>query len=183
MTLSSNSATSDYLIALLASELSLAKNRINFYNQKFEIPNDQHLFVNIEYKFSRCFASKSQTAEDESIFNEHKIVHMQEHYAVMLFSRNLEAFQKKEQAVMALCSIYARQLSDQYNFRLARIAPIQDLSYLEGAGILYRYEIDVVVLRAYEQTPAVPWFGTFAGNVTIEDGETTTAEFDPTLPA
>jgi hypothetical protein len=178
-----NPTTADYLVDIVRNQMSLANERVNVYNTKFSIPNDSHLFVAVEYKSSKTFASKSETAIDANIFNEHQVLNVQERYAIMVFSRNLEALQRKEEVVMALYSVYARQQSDKYGLKIARIAPIQDLSALEGAAILYRFEIDVVILRGYEKIPQVDWFGTFAGAVTAENGSDVTKNFTPTLPS
>jgi hypothetical protein len=180
--LPANPTTADYLVDIIRDQLDLANERVNVYNSKFNIPNDSHLFVAVEYKSTKVFASKSETSIDDNIFNEHQVLNVQEHYAIMIFSRNLEALQRKEEIVMALGSIYARQQADTIGLKIARIAPIQDLSYLEGAAILYRYEIPVVILRGYEKVPAVDWFGTFTGEVTAENGSDITKDFTPTLP-
>jgi hypothetical protein len=154
---------------------------VNIYNAKFAIPNDPYLFIGVEYKFSKIFASKSETFQDTD-FEEKQGLNTQEHYAIILFSRNLDAMRRKEEAVMALGSVYARQQGDTYGFRIARIAPIQDMSALEGAAILYRYEIDVVMLCRYEKVKTIDWYGTFAGEVTIENGRDVTVEISPVQP-
>ena len=172
--------TIDYLRDVIKTSMNLPDSRVNIYNQKFIIPNDPHLFVGIEYKFSKVFASKSEL----NVYGTEEMgLNTQEHYAIMLFSRNLEALQRKEEAVMALGSIYARQQGDGVGFSIARIAPIQDLSGLEGAAILYRYDIDVVMLCRYFKTNAVNWYGTFSGEVTAGGGGVDITEtFTPEIP-
>ncbi len=178
--LPANPIAIDYLTDILRHELNLADARVNVYNVKFSIPNDPYLFVGVEYKFSKSFASKSETPYyGTGDFQEKQGLNTQEHYSVILFSRNLDALSRKEEAVMALGSVYARQQGDTYGFRIARIAPIQDLSGLEGAAILYRLEIGIVMLCRYEKIKSIPWYGTFAGKVTVEDGKDITATFEP----
>ncbi len=170
----------DYLVDVIRHELNLADARVNVYNVKFDIPNDPYLFIGVEYKFSKTFASKSETPNcGTGVFQEKQGLNTQEHYSVILFSRNLDALSRKEEAVMALGSVYARQQGDTYGFRIARIAPIQDLSGLEGAAILYRLEIGIVMLCRYEKIKSIPWYSTFAGRVTVEDGSDVTATFEP----
>ena len=74
--------------------------------------------------------------------------------------------------MQALGSTYARQQGDTYGFSIARIAPIQDLSGTEGAAILYKFEINVVMLCRYEKTIPIPWYGTFPLQATVADGTT-----------
>jgi hypothetical protein len=180
--ITSNPTTIDYLCDVLRSELDLTDDRVNIYNQKFNIPNDSHLFVGIEYKFSKVFAAKSTTEDVSSTFSERQGVNTQEHYAIILFSRNIEALQMKERAVMALSSVYSRQQGDSHGFKIARIGQIQDLSSLEGAAILYRYEISVVMLCRYEHIKTIPWYGTFPMQVTVEDGDDTTVDVTQSYP-
>ena len=179
--LPTNPTTIDYLRDILVQEMGVADSRVNIYNEKFNIPNDQHLFVGVAYKFSKVFGSKSETVQGTD-FDEKQGLQAQEHYAIILFSRNHEALRMKERAVMALGSIYARQKGDEIGFKIARIAPIQDLSTLEGAAILYRYEIDVIMLCRYEYTKSVPWYGTFTGEVSVANGETVTTTIEPVEP-
>jgi hypothetical protein len=177
-----NPTSIDYLRDVISNQLDLPEDRVNIYNQKFNIPNDSHLFVGIEYKFSKTFGAKSETFEDEGVFNEHQGLNLQEHYSVMLFSRNTEALTRRYEVVAALGSVYARQQGDRYGFQIARIAQIQDLSSLEGAAILYRMEIPIVMLCRYEKIKSIPWYGTFPGQVTVSNGTDGVASFDPTLP-
>ncbi len=178
--LPTNPTAIDFLLDVVRQGLNLADARVNVYNQKFLIPNDPYLFVGVEYKFSKIFASKSETPNcGTGVFQEKQGLNTQEHYSVILFSRNLDALSRKEEAVMALGSVYARQQGDTYGFRIARIAPIQDLSGLEGAAILYKLEIDVVMLCRYEKIKSIPWYSTFAGRITVEDGGDVTTDFQP----
>jgi hypothetical protein len=177
-----NPLSIDFLRDIIIHELLLGDDRVNIYNQKFNIPPDKHLFVGIEYKFSKVFASKNEALTYGTAYLETQGLNTQEHLAVLMFSRSIEALQRKEEAVMALNSVYARQMSDRYAFKIGRIAPIQDLSSLEGAAILYRFEIPVVMLCRYYKTRSIDWYGTFPGRVTIEDGKDETVEFTPVQP-
>ena len=172
----------DYLRDIIATEMNLAEDRVNIYNTKFNIPNDKYLFIGVEYKFSKIFGSKSEGADVTSIFKEKQGLNTQEHYAIIIFSRGTDALTRKEEVVMALGSVYARQQGDTYGFRVARIAPITDVSAVEGGAILYRFEVDVVMLCRYEKIKSIPWYGTFPGEVTIANGETVTETISPKVP-
>jgi hypothetical protein len=180
--LPSSTITIDYIVDIIRNELQLADDRVNVYNEKFNIPNDKFLFVGVAYKFSKVFGSKSETIDVDGDFSEKQGLNTQEHYSIMIFSRNHDALRRKEEVVMALGSIYARQQGDRYGFSIARIAPIQDVSGIEGAAILYRFEVDIVVLARYEKIKTVPWYGTFPGNVTVQDGTNVTSTIAPVIP-
>jgi len=174
-----NPTAVDYLIDVLVHELGVPSSRVNFYDEKFSIPNDAHLFVGVEFKFSKAIGGRNQAADVTQVYTEKQGLITQEHFSVKLFSRNLDAFKYKERAVMALNSIYARQQSTKYGFAISRLANIQDLSELEGAGMLHRYEIPLAMFCRYEYTKPVSWYGTFAGQVTIENGTAKTVDFEP----
>jgi len=164
----------DYLRDVIRYNLNLQEDRVNIYNQKFSIPNDQYLFIGIEYKMSKVYASKSEFEDTTDGFIEKQGLNTQEHYAILIFSRNTDALLRKEEVVQALGSIYAQQQGSAYGFSIARIAPIQDLSNIEGAAILYRFEISVVMLCRYEKIIPISWYGTFPFQVTEANGITTT---------
>jgi hypothetical protein len=179
--LADNPKAIDYLRDIIVEEMNMADDRVNVYNSRFVIPNDKYLFIGIDYKYTKVIGAKSETAQGTDFIEKQGLV-TQEHYAIILFSRNMDALNRKEEAVMALGSIYARQQGDAYGFSIARIGQIKDLSDLEGAAILWRYEIDVVMFCRYEKIKTVPWYGTFAGAVTVADGAAITSSFSPSIP-
>ena len=171
--LPSSPSAIDYLRDIIRYNLNLNEDRVNIYNSKFNIPNDQYLFIGVEYKMSKVYSSKSEFEDTTDGFIEKQGLNTQEHYAILIFSRNTDALTRKEEIVQALGSIYARQQGDTYGFSIARIAPIQDLSGIEGAAILYRFEINVVMLCRYEKIIPISWYGTFPLQATVADGVTT----------
>ena len=171
--LPANPTAIDYLRDIIRYNLNLAEDRVNVYNQKFNIPSDPYLFIGVEYKMSKVYGSKSEFTTDNNVFNEHQGLNTQEHFAILVFSRNTDALTRKEEIVQALGSVYARQLGDTYGFKIARIAPIQDVSGTEGAAILYKFEIGVVMLCRYEKSIPIAFYGTFPIQATVADGVTT----------
>ena len=163
----------DYLCDVIRYNLNLNPDRVNVYNDKFVFPNDPYLFVGVAYKMSKVYASKSEFEDTTDGFIEKQGLNTQEHYAVIIFSRNTDALTRKEEIVQSLGSIYARQQGDTYGFKIARIAPILDVSGLDGSAILYRFEISVTMLCRYEKIIPIAWYGTFPFQVTAANGTTT----------
>jgi hypothetical protein len=163
-----NPTTLDYLRDIIKTEMDIVDKRINIFNQKFDIPNDKFLFVTIGYKYSKIYSSRNITLSGVgSDFTEYQLINTQEHLYIDLFSRGLEALQRKEEAVQALYSVYSQQQQEAGSFRIFRIANIQDLSYLEGSAILYRFQIPVVVFSQYSKTLSPDFYDAFP--VSIED--------------
>ncbi len=69
---------------------------------------------------------------------------------------------------MAIRSYYAQQQMERNSFMIARIAPIQDLSQLEETALLYRFDVDIVVLAWYEKSKLSEYYNQFSGVVDTE---------------
>ncbi len=170
--------TLDLLRDIVQQEMSLKDSQIYIYGQPFEMPTGTGLFVVVEYKYSKAYSSRNLTSATVSALTEEQNLNTQEFMTVQLFSRNFEALRRKEEAVMALRSVYAQQLQEKYAFRLSVNPQILDLSSLEASAMLYRYDVPVVALTAYQKTKAIAWFDSFQTLVDANDGTPDmTAEF------
>lgn len=175
--------TVDLIRDIVKHEMSLADDRIYIYNQKFDIPPDNNLFVVIEYRSSKIISSRNRNAQDNTgEYYEVQELSVQEQIVVQLFSRSLEALQRKEEAVMALYSIYSQQKQDAGSFKITRNAPIEDLSSLEASAILYRFDIPVTIFTWYEKKKLAAFYDSMHVKVRVNDGQPDlTSEFDQPL--
>jgi hypothetical protein len=162
--------TVDILRDIIINQMDLVSSRVNVYNQKFDIPSDKFLFVTVGYKFSKVYSSRNYTSISLP-FTETQDVNTQEYLYIDLFSRGLEALQRKEEVIEALYSIYSQQQQEANTFRIFRIADIKDLSYLEGNAILYRYEIPIIIFRCYQKTKTPSYYDTFSTFYRANDGQ------------
>lgn len=170
--------TLDLVREIVRQEMSLQDQQIWVYGQQLIIPPGKGLYVAVEYKYSKTYSNRNLTPVVDGSISEEQNLNAQEFITVQLFSRNFEALRRKEEAAMALKSVYAQQLQEKYAFRLSVNPQILDLSALEASAMLYRYDIPVVVLTAYQKTKAIVPFDTFAVEVEVNDGvPDMTAEF------
>lgn len=160
----------DILRDILIREMELAKDRVVVYNQKLKIPEDEFLFVVVEYKFSKTLSNRSVVFTSGST-SEIQDVNMQEFYTIGIFSSNLEALQRKEEVVMALGSQYSQQMQEKNSFQISRVNPIQDVTDLEPTALLYRFDIDIVVAAWYTKTKAADYYNQFTGEIHTEQLE------------
>ena len=171
--------TLDLLRDIVQQEMSLQDAQIWIYGQQLEIPTGTGLYVNIEFKYSKVYSSRDLTPVSDNYIQEEQNLNTQEFLTVQLFSRSFEALRRKEEAAMALKSVYAQQLQEKYAFKLSVNPQILDLSSLEASAMLYRYDIPVVVLTAYQKTKPITWFDSFDVAVDANDGvPDMTAEFN-----
>lgn len=160
----------DLLRDIIQQEMNLKDNQIYIYAQPNIIPPDTGLYVVIEYKYSKVYSNRNLTPVENGEITEEQNVNTQEYLTVQLFSKNFDALRRKEEAAMALKSVYSQQLAEKYSFKLSSTPQIIDLSSIEASAMLYRYDIPVVFLSAYQKIKKVQWFETFTGLVDVNDG-------------
>jgi len=134
--------------------------RINIYNQKFKIPDDDGVFVTIEYNSGKVLSSRSNF--NFSGNNPESVdLNTLENISIDIMSRNTDALRTKELFVMALNSYFSQGIQEKNGFKILRIAPINNLSDLEGSARLFRYEIPVNIFAWYENLTPADYFNIF----------------------
>lgn len=152
---------------LLRTELDIPPNppRVFIYNQKWDIPNIDDMFLCVTFLSDKPFAANTRTENDPTsatTLNEVQSIVTQETYQIDVFSRNSEARIRKHEVIFALQSTQAQQLSEKYSFQIGHIpASFVDVSAIEAAARLNRYAITFHLLRAYTRTKAIPAFTSF----------------------
>lgn len=149
--------------------MSLTEEQCYIYNQKYTIPPTPGLEVIVEYKWGKIFSSRSVL--DPIALTEVQDVNVQESLNVIVMSKNLEAIQRKEEVVMAISSIFSQQLQAAANFKIAPISMIQDVSFVEGDGIIYRFDIPITILSWMSKTKSQTYFNIFPVSVRVNDGQ------------
>ena len=145
--------TIDLLRTIILQYMSLEDERVNIWNQKFTYPTDDGLFIVLEYLASKVYANIPHNVfNSDGSVSETNIINVQERISIGVFSRSLIAMQQKELVVQALYSNLSIQLQEANGFRIARIAPIQNLTMIEPTANMYRFEIPVIVLASYANT-------------------------------
>lgn len=146
----------------------LNPDRVNIYNQKFKIPDDENLFVTLHYLGSKVYSNNSEFLT--GTYNEAIDLNALEDLAINLMSKNYEAMQMKELFVMALRSYYSQGIQEQNSFKILRIAPIQDVSSVEGSADLFRFEIPIKVFAWYRNITPADYYSSFRFQVIANDG-------------
>ena len=153
------------LAGLLQQQLGLANNRVYLYNQKWNIPPDDGLFIVVNFTGEKVFSSTYQTVNNPVTGNldETKTTNVRETYTVNLFSRNAEAVQRKHEITFAVHSTAAQQLAEKYSLQFAPVPTfVTDTSSLEASAELNRTSITLQILRAYSQTNTCQFYDTFS---------------------
>lgn len=167
----------DILRDIILKEMSLPDDRVNIYNSRYELPEDDNIFVVLEPFTSQVISNRSWTesgkVKKEEVLYENQELNTHETVKVGIFSRSLDALNRKEEVVMALYSNYSQQQQEENTFKIGRNMPIENLSDLEGSALLYRFEITVSVLAWYNKRKQIPFYDTLNVSVKINDGQPT----------
>ena len=149
---------------ILQAELSLKNDRVFLYNQKWNIPPDQDLFVVVGFQSAKPFGVKSQYENDpvSGDLVEVQSVNQQETYTIDLISRDHSARMRKQEVILALNSTAAQQAQEQYSFKIANLpTTFVDVSDLEASALLNRYRLAFNVLVVYRKVKSVDYFDQF----------------------
>ena len=161
--------TLDIIRDIIVKEMSLEDDRAMIFNQAWKIPTYDGLFVLVDSKGSPKVLSNRNTQEMiGGVYTEVQLINTQEIVAINIFSRNQEAELRKEEVLMAINSLYAQASQEVNGFKIARISPIENLSALEGAAMLTRYEISLVVFAWTRKAKTAAFYDSFTGQVKTE---------------
>lgn len=151
------------LAGIVQRELDLPDGRVFIYNQKYTLPTDERLFVDVAFLSSRPFASSTRYENDE----QNRLVEVQyqcvqESYTVNLFSKNEEAMRRNHEVVFAFHGTFAQQQAEKYSFKFGFIpSSFVDSSAAEAAARLNRYSLTFNILRSYSRSRVIEYFDHF----------------------
>lgn len=155
---------------IVVHELGLDNDRAAIYNQKWNIPDDDNIFIFVEYRFGNPLGNNLKYSNEADVFQTEARIVIAEHITIGIYSRGLDALKRKEEVLASINSNFAREMMEKYSFRvMGRNAPIKDLSYVEGSARIFRFDIDLVLLSKYKITTDVDYFDKFPTELNFED--------------
>ena len=154
---------------IVQTKLALPSGRVILYDQNFKLPEDDGLFVIVQYVSTdpysittRPIAAPVETREME----EEIVMRTRETYTINIVSRDDTARIRKEEVLMAFSSAYASEQQELYEFSIARISnSFVDISEVEGSSKIRRFAINVVVLAWYLQQNSVDFYDDFSEEI------------------
>lgn len=184
-----NTLTLDLIRLIIIEELVIDDDRVSIYNQKFNIPKNSGLFVYIEPKSPPKIISSRNRMLDDGLggANENQDSNWVEEISIGLYSKNLEAIQRKEEAAMSLHSIYSQQLQETNSFKIFRNVSIIPINEIEGTARLYRFDIECRVQAWYNKVKVAQFLDSHRVEVRVNDGQPdldvifTIPDTDPTV--
>ena len=150
---------------ILQQQLALKDDQVLLYNQKFDIPADERMYVVLAFLGSKTFATKTEYVNDplSGSLVETQTTNRQEIYSVRIRSWSSEARQRNWEISPALKSDFAQQQMEQASMSIGYLpTSMNDISRLEGTKILNEYALTIRALVAYSKTAPVDYFDQFA---------------------
>ena len=168
-----NTLTLDLIRLILIEEMGIDEDKVIIYNQKFVIPPTSGLYIYVERKGSqREISSRNKMIVDAlGNANENQDSNWIEDICVGIYSRDLEAEQRKEEAAMALHSIFSQQMQELNSFKIFREVNIIPIGEIEGAARLYRFDLEFKVQAWYSKVKVAQFLNAWNVEVIVEDGD------------
>lgn len=165
--------TIEWIRSILIKELDLNPDQVNFYNQKWNVPPDERLYITIGLQGRKIFGNDSYVENREGDgYYEIKTSNIQDLISIDVFSRGPAALFRSPEVLHALVSQHSQQTQEKYSFKIATVPPsFTDLSEEMGAAILYRYQIIMPVLSVLKSEKKVDYYDQFTGRVITETDE------------
>ncbi len=149
--------SSQYVIDILREEMGLKDDQVWLKNQNRKIPNDRRLYVVVGVVNPEPYAVVTEfvpaTVDSADILQQVQTVSIRDTVRVELLCRDLDAATRNWEVMAACHSLYAQQLMEKNNFKIARKpTSTQDASDAEGGSNLNRYIIEFGVIGQYQKT-------------------------------
>ena len=143
---------------IIKTKLALENDQVYIYNQKFNIPKDNRMYIAVKLGNQRVFGTSSQYLGTQEVTS----INMQATITLDIMSRTLEALNRKEEVFLALVSQRSIQVQNQNHFRIAQVpSTFNDLSQLEGAAIPFRFNVSFNILYAKRILANVEYYNEF----------------------
>ena len=158
------SDTLQLIRSILLPELSLAEDQVMLYNQRFELPPDDRMYVTLAILGTKTFGAATTYENDpvSDVLREVQRINRQEMISILLFSASREARERNWEVAAALTSTLAQQVMEANSFSIGRVpTSMTDVSEVDGTTRLNRYSLTFNVLVGYTRAKPVPFFDKF----------------------
>ena len=152
------------LVALILAEMDLKPEQVTIYNQKFDIPTDERLYINLGILGVKTFAVANKWENDPVSGNltEVQNLNRQELISILAYSRGSAARERNWEIPLVFSSVRAEQVMEANSFTIGRIpVAMNDVSEQDGTSRLNRYSFTIALLSAYQKIKPVDYYDSF----------------------
>ena len=145
---------------VIKNELGLSSGQIMLAYEKWDIAKNDKLYVDLSYASQRALCVKSEF--DSENLQEIQSVTIHSLVQVDILSFGDEARTRKEEVLMALNSVYSKQVQEANNMQFGRIpSEWTNTSTLEETKFLNRFTMAVAVTSVKRKVKGVEYYDTF----------------------
>lgn len=150
------------IVGLIRDYMSLDRDQVVLYNQKWKIPADSRLYISVGMLAIKFYAPCTAHEPCDEGLKEIVSVNSQETYSINVMSRSQEALERNNEVIMAFNSTMGQQLCDAQSVKLARLPlGMNNISQVEGTAILNRFVCTITALCARSQERIVQYYDKF----------------------
>lgn len=147
---------------ILEKELELGSGRVYVWNQKKFQPHDAGLVIVVSVPVCKPFANTLAPDPSTGWADAVQSVNMLARLDLDVISRDMSAFNRKEEIILALNSLYSQSQQEANSFSIGQLpTAFQNLSGIDGAAIPFRYRISVNMQYAFTKVKAAEYFDDF----------------------
>lgn len=143
-------STLDVLKLIIDKEMNMPENRVWAYNSDVDLPKDNDLFIILFLKEQIPFANNTKYVSTTDGMEEHQTINIREEITISLVSRSTQARTRAYEVLLALNSLYSRQIQAKNKIHISILGNFYDASWLEATSMLNRWDLRIRVLRAYD---------------------------------
>lgn len=145
---------------IIRQGLGLAQDQVYVYDQKYDIPPDDRIYVAVGIDSLKPFGNRPKIQPDGTTLQS---VNIQAMVSIHVLSRSTKLLFTKESVFLALSSQYAENAMTLSAFQVASLSTsFIDVSEIDGAAIPYHYRATVSLQYAYTGLQSNPYYDTFA---------------------
>lgn len=140
--------TPQIICDIIKDGMLLKEDQIWIYNQRRSIPEDKRLYVVVGLISSKSYGNTHRL--DQATNKDDLNQYMQELISINLMSYSTEAIERYHEIMGCMMSTYSQQVQELLAIKIPSIPmTINDVSAIEGATLLNRVAITLLVLRKY----------------------------------
>lgn len=148
---------------IISTKMKLDSGRVMLYNQNYNIPSDDAIFIIVNEEDSSVFATSTITRLNENgEYEEVNDALIRCTVTVDVLSAGEEARERKHEVILALNSIYSQQMQEANHVKIANIPNnFLNTSSAEASQMLNRYTISFGLIYKKTVTDLVEYYDTF----------------------
>ena len=160
----------ELLCDVIKNQLDLDDSHVYIWDQKIPEPTDFSLYVVASMVSCKPFSNTIQMDGSGGGVSAIQSTNFLAQVQIDIFSRGLDAMNRKEEVIMALKSVYAEQQQELNSFYISSIPTgFTNTSNIDGAAIPYRFSITVGLQYFIKKAQAVEYYDTFASPSLVTD--------------